>query len=169
MRDYTLVVLRQGPILESCGKGSPQRRRLHCRNIDGRDRRCQRFDRDYALRMSVLADLQSDKNERCQHGTSADDLGQTRQLLDCHRRDNNCAPHTLYSRNSRAYASLSEGLTKLGSKALIRVRCSRDLTKPLQRTAIRLDSMTYIFCRISWARNFAERQGSRSVVSTKRG
>jgi hypothetical protein len=95
--------------------------------------------------MSVLADLQSDKNERCQHGTSADDLGQTRQLLDCHRRDNSRAPHTLYSRNSRAYASLSEGLTKRGSKALIRVRCSRDLTKPLQRTAIRLDSMTYVF------------------------
>src|SRR6266849_3567087 len=85
MRDHTLVVARQGPILKSCGKGGPERRRLHCRNINGRDRRCERFDCDYALRLGVLADLQSDKNERCQQGTSADDLGQSRELLECHR------------------------------------------------------------------------------------
>jgi hypothetical protein len=55
--------------------------------------------------------LQSDKNERCQQGTSADDLGQSRELLECHRSNNSRAPHTLDSRNPRADASLSEGLT----------------------------------------------------------
>src|ERR1700693_3384852 len=122
MRDHTLVVARQGPILESCGKGGPERRRLHCRNINGRDRRCERFDRDYALRLGVLADLQSDKNERCQQGTSADDLGQSRELLECHRSNNSRAPHTLHSRNPRADASLSEGATTHCGQPLICVR-----------------------------------------------
>jgi len=129
MRDHTLVAARQGPILESSSKGGPERRRLHCRNIDSCDRRCERFDRDYALRMGVLADLQSDKDERCQHRTSADDLGQSRELPECHRPDNSHAPHILHSRNSRAYASVSERLTKNCNQPLIRAGWPKRLSR----------------------------------------
>ena len=100
MRDHALVVARSPPIFESFGQGRAEHRRFHCRDIDRRDRSRERFDRNYMLRLGVLADLQADKNERCQHADGADDLCEKRKLLECHCPENSRAPRALHRGNS---------------------------------------------------------------------
>ena len=58
-----LVVARGRPILEGFGKGCAEHRRFHCRHIERRDRGGERFHRDHMLRLSVLPDLQTNKDE----------------------------------------------------------------------------------------------------------